>query len=207
MKKPKLDDAYALKTPGDSLRLYGDWADTYDADFAQAMDYRLPAEVAQAFARAGGTGPVLDVGAGTGLVGQHLAKLRIGPVDGTDISTQMLKVAEAKGVYRRVFAADITRKTAIQPGTYSGIISAGTFTLGHIGPEPIEELLLAATRGAQFALTINAEHFERAGFAAKFAGLAGRIKYLTFKDVRIYGDGADAAHRNDMGRIALFKKA
>jgi hypothetical protein len=36
------------------------------------MEYRLPAHVAAAFVSAGGTGPVLDVGAGTGLLAEAL---------------------------------------------------------------------------------------------------------------------------------------
>lgn len=35
-KPDKLDDAYALKTPEDSRRLYADWAASYDAEFAEA---------------------------------------------------------------------------------------------------------------------------------------------------------------------------
>ena len=54
-----LDAAYRLKTPEDSVRLYRDWSGSYDADFAQAQGYRLPAAVAEGFADAGGTGPLL----------------------------------------------------------------------------------------------------------------------------------------------------
>jgi len=34
IKKIKLDDAYSLKTPKDSIQLYKKWAQTYDKDFA-----------------------------------------------------------------------------------------------------------------------------------------------------------------------------
>lgn len=96
-KPDKLDDAYALKTPEDSRRLYADWAASYDAEFAEATGYRLPEAVAAAFAALGGGGPVLDVGAGTGLVAERLSLRGLGPIDGTDISHEMLNVASAKG--------------------------------------------------------------------------------------------------------------
>lgn len=205
--KPGLDAAYALKTPDDNRRLYAGWAETYDRGFVAEMDYQLPMRAAEAFARAGGAGPVLDIGAGTGLVGARLAELGLGPVDGTDISPEMLDIARAKGCYRALFVSDVTAPLDIATGTYRGIVSAGTFTLGHVGPDSLDELLRIAARGAQFAITVNGEHFEAAGFAAKFADLEGRISGLTLESVRYYGDGAEGDHAADEGRIALFRKA
>jgi len=89
MTKPDLDGAYALKTPEDSVKLYGDWAETYDDSFASASGYQLPEAV----------GPVLDVGAGTGLVGVALQGLGVNLVDGTDISSAMLAEAAMKDCY------------------------------------------------------------------------------------------------------------
>ena len=66
----------------DSRRLYRDWSDSYDTEFARTQDYRLPGLVADAFHAAGGQGKVLDVGAGTGLLAEHLGGL---VVDGIDI--------------------------------------------------------------------------------------------------------------------------
>ena len=88
--------AYALKTPEDSKALYRDWAATYDEDFAAAMDFLMPGHVEQIFAENGGAVPVLDVGAGTGLVAAELLKRGIEDVDGLDISTEMLAVATSK---------------------------------------------------------------------------------------------------------------
>jgi hypothetical protein len=43
VKRIGLDDAYKVQTPEDARALYRDWAESYDHDFAQSMDYRLPA--------------------------------------------------------------------------------------------------------------------------------------------------------------------
>ena len=69
---PDLEAAYALQTPDDNRRLYAEWATTYDDEFAVDMDYMLPLHVAEAFASVGGQGPVIDLGAGTGLLGAAL---------------------------------------------------------------------------------------------------------------------------------------
>lgn len=107
---PGLNAAYRLDGPEGCRRLYAAWADSYDADFAAGMDYRLPALVAGAFLAAGGAGPVLDAGAGTGLVGAALLGLGFsGAIDGADLSPAMLARAARLGVYRNLFEADLTQ--------------------------------------------------------------------------------------------------
>jgi len=206
--KPDLSAAYALQTPEDSKRLYAEWAESYDASFAQANDYRLHWHTAQAFVQAGGQGPVLDVGAGTGLCGLVLADMGAGPLDATDISAEMLKTAETKDVYRDLFDADLTDGLPVPSDSYAGIVSSGTFTHGHVGPEVFDELLRVARPGTQFALSINAAHFAEQGFAAKFDSLSeSRILNLRLPEVRIYGDQASGAHKDDIALVALFEKS
>ena len=201
-----LDAAYRLKTPEDSVRLYRDWSGSYDADFAQAQGYRLPAAVAEGFADAGGTGPLLDVGAGTGLLAARLAELGVGPIDALDISAEMLAVAAAKGLYRATLLADLTRPLPLSDGAYSGIVSSGTFTFGHVGPAAFDELLRIAAPGALFAVSIHSGVYQPAGFAAKLAELGPAITDLTLTEVAIYGPEADAQHRDHRGLIARFHK-
>lgn len=204
---PDLSAAYALKTPDDSKRLYAEWASDYDTDFAAGEDYQLHLHIARAFVAAGGQGPVLDVGAGTGLCGAALADLRVGPIDATDISAEMLNVAMTKDIYRKAIEADLTRKLPIAPESYSGIVSSGTFTTGHVGPDAIDALLHIARHGAQFALSINAQHYEAAGFGDKLRALeAGQIENLTLPETRIYGPLANGNHKDDVALIALFEK-
>ena len=205
--EPDLDAAYGLKTPEDSKRLYAAWAKTYDAGFAARMDYCLPERVVQAFAECRPRGTVLDIGAGTGLVGAHLAAADLRPVDGVDISQEMLDVAAERGVYRRLFIGDMTERLDVAEGTYRSVVSSGTFTTGHVGPEALDEVLRVAARGAQIAISVSKAHFAAAGFAAKFDALAGQITDLEMKTVRIYGDKAEGDHALDEGYVVLFGKA
>ena len=48
-KKIKLDDAYSLKTPEDSIKLYKKWAKTYDEDFAFNSGYLSPKKISNFF--------------------------------------------------------------------------------------------------------------------------------------------------------------
>jgi hypothetical protein len=117
----------------------------------------------------------------------------------------MLRVAKNKSVYRDLIAADVTRPLRLTG--YRGIVSAGTFTMGHVGPEGILPLLEIAEQGCLFVISINAQHHQSAGFEALFATLDTKITNLTFDDVRIYSDKADLSHRYDMARLVQFAKA
>lgn len=202
----ELDAAYSLRTPEDSLQYYRDWAQRYDRDFAGEMGYRSPEAVARLFAAQGGAGPVLDIGAGTGLVAEALARHGIGPIDAIDLSDEMLTVAEAKGVYRHAIRADLTLPLPLADGAYAGCVSAGTFTQGHVGPEVFEELLRIAAPGALFALTVHAAVYEAGGFATRFGALATDIEAFRTETFCIYGPEATGDHADDTGWLVSFRK-
>ena len=206
-KKPNLDLAYALETVQDNRNLYAAWAKDYENDFASTMDYILPNQVAKIFVELGGTGPVLDVGAGTGLAGQALSKLGIHPIDALDLSNAMLEVALEKKIYRNFFTADITQPIVTNNYSYQGIISSGTFTHGHVGPNALDNLIMVAEDGAFFALSINKNHWIEKGFAEKFESLNGVIEKLLLHNVNIYGENSKGEHCNDIGIVATFCKA
>ncbi|MEM6305882.1 MAG: class I SAM-dependent methyltransferase [Pseudomonadota bacterium] len=203
--KPSLENAYALETPDDNRRLYAGWATTYDASFAQAMDYQMPGVIAAVFAQVGGgKSPVLDVGAGTGLLAEALPRGL--EIDALDISPEMLEVAAGKGVYRQTLLGDLMGQLAIADETYAAIVSAGTFTHGHVGPQALDELIRVAQAGAVFVLGVNAQHFESWGFAAKFDALEPVIRGFETQDVPIYGPGATGEHKDDLVRVVVFSK-
>lgn len=206
-KKLGLSTAYALKTPKESIALYGDWAATYDEDFARANHYVYPAMVAEAFAeRFDGATPILDVGAGTGLVGDALAALGITQIEALDISPQMLAVAMANGRYTKAITADLTGPLDIADGAYGGISCAGTFTFGHVGPVAIDELIRIGTSGALYVLGINAGVYESEGFAAKFREHDSMICDFELLDTPVYGPGAPKDMQTARSSIAVFRK-
>lgn len=205
-----LKGALGLTGPEACLAYYRDWAVNYDTGFADGMDYLLPSHVAAAFMGAGATDPVLDVGAGTGLLAEALRGMGFtGDVDALDFSPQMLAQAGEKGVYRRLAEADITRPVDL-PRQYRGIVSSGTFTAGHVGPEALPNLLDLTLPGAQVALSINQRVWTAAGFDRMLDALTaeGRITGLQLIDVEVYGAAArevDADHADDRALIALFR--
>lgn len=203
---PSLDAAYALETPDDNRALYRDWAQSYDQDFAAAHDYHLPQQVAYALPDLG-RGPVLDLGAGTGLLGRVIkSRLPETIIHGLDISPEMLAQASAKGDYEATFVADLTKPIGLDVSPYRAFVSAGTFTHGHLGPEILPGLIQPASSGACFILSINKAHFEKRGFSAVLMDLKGEIEMQSLNQVSIYGPSAPEGHQNDMALLAVFLK-
>ena len=139
--KISLEDAYALQTPEDNVALYRHWAETYDVEFARDRGYQYPQILADIYARHSKPAdtPVLDVGSGTGLVASalqehHSVETQL-TIDGVDISPEMLAVSRTKNVYRHLFEADLTQSIDLPEKQYGAVVSAGTFTHGHVGPE------------------------------------------------------------------------
>lgn len=204
--------ALGLASPEDCLAYYRAWAATYDGGFAEDMDYRLPAHVAAAFLGAKGQGPVLDVGAGTGLLAERLRDMGFhGAIEAADFSPDMLERARKKGIYRALYQADITQPLAL-PRAYAGIVSSGTFTAGHVGPVALPNLLAVALPGAVLALSINLRVWTGAGFNRALVELSdtGKICDLQLIEVQVYGAAAaavDADHAGDRAAIAVFRAA
>lgn len=210
-----LERAYAAKGPEANRELYASWAKTYESGFVVDSGYVYHQEVVKVFCDGFSDPgqPVLDVGCGTGVVGDELAKLGMSVIDGIDISPEMLAEAAAKRcngrrVYRRLIEADLTGQTELAVGAYAGIVSSGAFTHGIFGPETILKLLRAASPGARFALGINSAHFEEVGFAdwLEQQQSDGHIGELEFTLRPIYGE-ADEADPNQWTRIAAFAAA
>lgn len=208
-RKHDLESAYALETPEESAAFYRDWARRYDREFADDHGYAFPDIVARAYAAEAGEtdAPILDVGAGTGLVAAALGERGVtAPVDAVDISPEMLEVAAGKGLYRDRIAADLTGTLPIADASYGALVASGIFTHGHVGPVCLPELMRVARPGALCAFGINPGVFDSAGFGSAFALLVaeGRITPVRFVSAPIY-EGADHEHAADTGLLALFR--
>ena len=166
-----LGAAYAAKRPEEVAALYDRWAETYDADMS-AAGYRHPTICLALLARhlPRGAAPLLDAGAGTGLIGEWLAITGYPTVEALDISEGMLAQAARKGVYTALHCLALGGPLPFQDNAYAGIVSAGVFTSGHVGAEGVDELIRICRPGGIIVLTVKNSLWE-AGFAARIAEL------------------------------------
>ena len=207
-KKIKLNDAYSLKTPEDSIKLYKKWAKTYDEDFALNSNYLSPKKISEFFNKYSKNTdtPILDVGAGTGLVGEILNNKGNKKIIGIDISLEMLDQAKLKGCYSSLIVADITKKISLKNNSIGAVVSAGTFTHGHVGPEAFDELLRITKPGGLFVLSINSKFFVKAGFKEKFLKIKNIITSPIFKEFSAHGKITNKGYDEVKILASIFRK-
>ena len=199
-----LDEAYQINGPEDARRMYGDWAESYDESFGRAWGYIAPRAIAGILKEQIVPGAeILDIGAGTGLVAESLTGHT---VDALDITPEMLDVARGKGLYRNLMPGDLTKALEIADDSYDAVISCGTFTHGHVGPECFPELLRITRPGALFVCGTIGPVLDGAGFGSALARMValGRITPVAFRDIPIY-EGADHPHKDDRGLVMVFR--
>lgn len=175
-----LGAVYDATAPAEVAALYDGWAETYDAEMA-AAGYRHPSICLALLSRhlKPGRGPVLDAGAGTGVLGVWLGIMGYAPVEGLDISPGMLAVAARKGGYDKLHNLALGSPLPFADGHFAGVVSAGVFTTGHVGPEGLDELVRICARSGAIVLTIKNTLWEN-GFSRRIGELqeAGRFDLI-----------------------------
>jgi predicted TPR repeat methyltransferase len=151
-----LGAVYDAKGADAVAALYDKWAARYDAEMAVA-GYRHPSIALALLARhvPKGAAPLLDAGAGTGLIGQWLQILGYPEVEALDISEGMLAVAKTKNCYSAFHVLGLGGPLPFADGQFQAILSAGVFTSGHVGVEGLGELVRSCARGGIIVLTVK----------------------------------------------------
>jgi len=207
-----LERVFAATSTEESRKLYDEWAQTYDSDMT-AHDFTAPRLVAEAVARglklnhlrnkqeALSNTTIVDAGCGTGLVGIELAKIGAKQIDGLDLSEGMLGVARKTGAYRDLKIADLTKRLGIVDGTYDAVTCCGTFTHGHLGPQPLEEFVRVVKAGGVVVATVLDSYWDEKGFEAEVSRLEkeGKVDVL---------ENDSHSYRKDAGggRVLVLRK-
>jgi SAM-dependent methyltransferase len=101
--KDKVKWIYSSKDNQELTERYDEWAKDYDSYLEREHSYEGPQLTAGFFSRyVPKTARVLDAGAGTGLMGEVLAKLGYSELVAIDLSDGMLEEAHSKGVYKEL---------------------------------------------------------------------------------------------------------
>lgn len=206
-KKPDnfLDQAYGLKDLADAMSFYESWAGDYDAEMEGRLNYVAPRHCAEHFSEfvEDTSAAILDAGCGTGLTSLYLSELGFTTFDGIDITPAMLERSKERGIYRRLIEADLTQPLLLADASYDAAISSGTFTQGHVGPQPIVEIFRVLKPGSIFACTIHRDIWEPQGFAEAFGALeaSGTIETVDMKTGHFF------THLEPTAKYCVFRKA
>jgi predicted TPR repeat methyltransferase len=144
--------------------LFDQYAADFDTSLVEALDYRVPQLLAEAIGRAGRAAfaHAVDLGCGTGLMGERL-RGATSFLEGVDLSEQMLKRAEMKGVYDRLEKGDL--QTAQLSSAADLVTAADVFMYVGRMDEALTRIAGALAPGALFAFSV--ERHEGDGFALR----------------------------------------
>jgi ubiquinone/menaquinone biosynthesis C-methylase UbiE len=172
----QLNRVYGSDSPDSLVDGYDEWAKTYDQDMGSG-GYRHPTICLALLARHAphGVGPVLDAGAGTGLLGEWLRIVGYKKPVALDPSQGMLDIAQEKKAYDEYHKAFMGQTLPFEDDYFAAAVSAGVFTLGHVGPEGLDDLLRVVRPGGHIVLTVKDKLYSD-GFQAHVKALcdAGR---------------------------------
>ncbi len=123
---------------------------------------------------------VLDAGAGTGMVGEELARLGFRRITALDLSPGMLKTANEKSVYEDLVVGELGKPLGFETGRFDAATCVGTLTIGHAPPESLDELVRVTKAGGAIVFSMRTDYLTEGGFDAKQAALedAGRWRLL-----------------------------
>ncbi len=138
-----LKRARAIRGSDEARSVYAEWAASYDRDVFSTLKVTGTDTIADLLHEHSAdpeSTRVLDAGCGTGAVAVRLKLHGFSHIDGVDLSPDMLKIAQAKRLYRHLTEADLNQPFALPDSPYTAIVSAGTFTSGHVGASGFHNL-------------------------------------------------------------------
>lgn len=149
--------------PAETQSTYDEWAGAYETD-VRSWGYDAPEFVARMLsAHAWRLGMpaddvrVLDAGAGSGLLGRALAEVNFSKhITATDLSAEILRLAEGTCVYERTEVADLNEGlTAFAAGEFDAVGCVGVLTYLDPGRTPcaLDELVRVTRAGGLIAYT------------------------------------------------------
>lgn len=185
-----IHDAFAFEYKPNLLTNYYDgWASNYDQD-VDNENYEGPAFITGFLSKLRRSSKlfltqpdILDAGCGTGLVGKFLQQQGFEQVDGFDLSPQMVEYARKTGAYDNLIANyDMTQcnVSVIADGRYDIVVCCGVFTVGHVPPEALQELIRITRSGGVILLSTRKSYHDETGFSDYHQSLQreGKVRLL-----------------------------
>ena len=199
-----VDAAYHLDDEASMVEFYRKWAADYDHQMLDELGYTSPTKIAQQLCDnlPDTDSTVFDVGCGTGLTCVFLAEKGYTNLDGIDLSPDMVRVASERGIYRELLVGDVNHALEREDESYDAVISSGTFTHGHVGPEPLDEIFRILKPGGVLACTIHRDLWESMGFSTRLESLvATGIAHQVSREMGSYYKG-----REPEGWFCIYRK-
>ena len=161
-----LAKTYKASSREELTSIYDEWASLYDSH-AQERNSAQPGRVAQACAVSikDRSVTILDVGAGTGMIGEALKAAGFQNLTAFDPSEEMLKVAKGKGAYQSYQGGYLGDRLSFDGNSFDAIVASGIFTVGHVDSAVFPELNRILKPSGKMIFSINTKLLDDVGFS------------------------------------------
>lgn len=186
-----LRKAYDSSDSEQTAEIYDDWSDDYE-EHMRGSGYAHPAMVAAMLTRhhPPGDGPILDAGAGTGIMGEILTALGYSSIAGFDASPGMLARAATKNVYQDLQPGLLGEPLAYPDDGFAATVASGVFTQGHAPLDGLDELIRATRPGGHIVFSISRTYLGDT-FETKAQALESAEKWRRVDATRHYDSTPD----------------
>jgi len=188
-------DLSQRENEGELITVYQKWAALYDKDnddLLGTVSQPTAVQIFQEYVKDKKL-KIVDVGCGTGLVGQELEKSGFINFDGIDISQEMIDIAYSRG-YKALFLGNLNESLPFKSKSYDAALCVGVFTHGHVGSDRLSELARIVKSGGIICFTVNEGVYDSYGFDSKTKSLEStniwkileirKSDYMTKKNVK-----------------------
>jgi len=117
---------------------------------------------------------IIDAGCGTGLVGLALSRKGYNNIDGFDLSDGMVEEASKTEAYRNLTSGcDMNQRIEAYPDNhYDAAVNCGVFTLGHVPPTALEEMIRFTKPGGLVVVSTRKSYYD----STDFQGVCDRLQ-------------------------------
>jgi predicted TPR repeat methyltransferase len=132
---------------------------------------------------------VLDMGCGTGLVGQYLKERGFKHVVGVDASKGMLEKAKEKESYselKELFLGLPDTFPEEYRGRFDAITAAGILAEGHLDNKVFDEMILALKTGGYAIFATRTMYLEQYSYAQGIKKLEDEGKWKQIKEIKFW---------------------
>ncbi|MBF0141344.1 MAG: tetratricopeptide repeat protein [Magnetococcales bacterium] len=160
--------------------LFNSYADTFEHNLVQNLRYNMPLILRQAVEQVVGESPVfsrvVDMGCGTGLLGQEFRPI-CGHLLGIDLAERMVELSGKKAIYDELVHGDIVATLEQKPVGIDLFLASDVFVYVGELSSLFQTIRRKAAAGALFAFSV--EHLETGDYALRPSGrYAHSLEYI-----------------------------
>jgi len=194
-------------TDEERANIYSDWSIDYER---QVMEegYIMPVLMSALVTRhvQSRSAPILDVGAGTGILGACLAILGYRHIFALDYSPVMLGICRKRGVYRDFFQRTLGKPLLLPDGLFHAVVVMGVFGTGHAPPHSLNDLVRLIASGGHIIFSLRPDDYDTGLFRESLIGLEENGHWKHIETTEPF-NSVPLASSPIMNRISVYRIA